>query len=190
MTLVEFYGHLAKLCGLALHLVGTLLQEWHGTPGMFPQGFLTRPRLGEEPLIKRFGQVFLYLRIHFWEVLGEVFERKALEPRFGSPKAAEADTAASKGLVLDADGFFFVHVGRNGVFIDHCTEEMGRVFLNLLDNAFAATRLRAATADSEYEPVVRVQTRPTNDGGAVIRVIDNCVQPFGVQPRGHASPLE
>ena len=53
-------------------------------------------------------------------------------------------------------------------------EELGRVFLNLLDNAFAATRLREANdTDDSYDAQVRVVTRRTEDGGAVVRVEDN-----------------
>ncbi|MEM1056987.1 MAG: ATP-binding protein [Bacteroidota bacterium] len=52
-------------------------------------------------------------------------------------------------------------------------EEMGRVFLNLLDNAFAATREHAVLADGEYQPLVRVATRALEGGGAEVRVEDN-----------------
>ncbi|MEM6328542.1 MAG: ATP-binding protein, partial [Bacteroidota bacterium] len=52
-------------------------------------------------------------------------------------------------------------------------EELGRVFLNLLDNAFAATREQAASAGDGYVPHVRVATRASEDGGAEVRVEDN-----------------
>jgi signal transduction histidine kinase len=50
--------------------------------------------------------------------------------------------------------------------------EMGRVFLNLLDNAFDAVRARAATAGPEYVPTVRVESR-REPGAVVIRIADN-----------------
>ncbi len=53
-------------------------------------------------------------------------------------------------------------------------EEMGRVFLNLLDNAFDAVRARAAAeAADSYVPVVHVSTRQRAGGGAEVRVRDN-----------------
>ena len=63
-------------------------------------------------------------------------------------------------------------------------EELGRVFLNLLDNAFAATRVRAGRegaapeasgggAGEAYAPRVRVATRALADGRAEVRVEDN-----------------
>ncbi len=55
-------------------------------------------------------------------------------------------------------------------------EEMGRVFLNLLDNAFAAVRLRGERerdAGRDFDPVVTVETRATDDGGVRVRIADN-----------------
>ena len=52
-------------------------------------------------------------------------------------------------------------------------EELGRVFLNILDNAFAATRERADASGPEYEARVSVSTRKTEGGGAEIRIQDN-----------------
>jgi signal transduction histidine kinase len=50
--------------------------------------------------------------------------------------------------------------------------EMGRAFLNLLDNAFDAVRARAAASGPTYRPTVRVETRIAPGGGAV-RIADN-----------------
>ena len=50
-------------------------------------------------------------------------------------------------------------------------EELGRVFLNLLDNAFDAVRSR--DAEPGYTPRVSVGTRRLDDGAAEVRVGDN-----------------
>ena len=52
-------------------------------------------------------------------------------------------------------------------------EEMGRVFLNLLDNALQATRTRAAGEGPGYQPVLRVESEPFGDQGARVRITDN-----------------
>jgi signal transduction histidine kinase len=52
-------------------------------------------------------------------------------------------------------------------------EELGRVFLNLLDNAFDAVRARATDGSEEYAPAVSVATRRRDDGGVEIRISDN-----------------
>ena len=50
--------------------------------------------------------------------------------------------------------------------------EMGRVFLNLLDNAFDAVRTCVATSGSAYRPTVRIETQ--RDGVVVVvRIADN-----------------
>ncbi|NNF59425.1 MAG: GHKL domain-containing protein [Rhodothermaceae bacterium] len=51
-------------------------------------------------------------------------------------------------------------------------EEIGRVFLNLLDNAFDAVRTRAEQDGATYAPKIRVVTRREPDGVA-IRIADN-----------------
>ncbi|MEM0962575.1 MAG: ATP-binding protein [Bacteroidota bacterium] len=51
-------------------------------------------------------------------------------------------------------------------------EEMGRVFLNLLDNALQALRQRA-DAEPGFTPVLRVTTRPWQDDGVSVSVQDN-----------------
>jgi len=56
---------------------------------------------------------------------------------------------------------------------DVVPEEMGRVFLNLLDNAFDAVRTRAASEGAGFAPVVSASTRRRNDGQFEIRVADN-----------------
>ena len=52
-------------------------------------------------------------------------------------------------------------------------EEMGRVFLNLLDNALQAMRARAADQGAAYQPVLRVISEPSGDHGARVRIADN-----------------
>jgi signal transduction histidine kinase len=53
-------------------------------------------------------------------------------------------------------------------------EELGRVFLNLLDNAFDAVRARAAD-ENGYAPRVSVSTRRRPDGRIEIQISDNGV---------------
>ena len=50
-------------------------------------------------------------------------------------------------------------------------EEMGRVFLNLLDNALQALRQKAGE-EPGFAPVLRVESRPWGKG-ARVRIIDN-----------------
>ncbi|MGB3543808.1 sensor histidine kinase [Rubrivirga sp.] len=52
-------------------------------------------------------------------------------------------------------------------------EEMGRVFLNLLDNALQAMRKRAETEGDDYEPVLSVTSRTWKGKGVRVTVRDN-----------------
>ncbi len=52
-------------------------------------------------------------------------------------------------------------------------EEMGRVFLNLLDNALQAMRARAASEEAGYQPVLRVTSEPFEGQGVRVRITDN-----------------
>ena len=52
-------------------------------------------------------------------------------------------------------------------------QDLGRVLINLLNNAFDAVLERKARLDGPYEPSVRVLTRGTPDGHVEIRVEDN-----------------
>ena len=52
-------------------------------------------------------------------------------------------------------------------------EEIGRVVLNLLDNAFAAVRARAEAAGPDYAPRVIVRTRRARGGGFDLTIDDN-----------------
>ena len=51
-------------------------------------------------------------------------------------------------------------------------EEMGRVFLNLLDNALQAMRKRAATAGDDYAPTLTVRSEAWGEG-ARVSITDN-----------------
>ena len=51
-------------------------------------------------------------------------------------------------------------------------QELGRVWINLLENAFGAVRERAASAPPAYRPAVRVSTRRRGDT-VEVRIIDN-----------------
>jgi signal transduction histidine kinase len=64
--------------------------------------------------------------------------------------------------------------------------EMGRVLLNLLDNAFYAVGEAAARRNGRYRPTVRVETRRTADA-AEIRVADNGP---GIAPAARARLFE
>jgi signal transduction histidine kinase len=62
--------------------------------------------------------------------------------------------------------------GKLGTEIEMVPQDIGRVLLNLLSNAFDAVRERAQSGDKTYSPRVTVSTRAI--GGAVeIRVGDN-----------------
>jgi signal transduction histidine kinase len=81
--------------------------------------------------------------------------------------------AEHTGFNVDIEKDFSDAVGE----VPMVPEEMGRVFLNLLDNALQALRARAAEgaeagADG-FEPRLTVATRPLPDGGAEVRVTDN-----------------
>ena len=52
-------------------------------------------------------------------------------------------------------------------------EEMGRVFLNLMDNALQAMRARAAAESEGYEPRLTVRSRPWRGAGVRVDVTDN-----------------
>jgi signal transduction histidine kinase len=53
-------------------------------------------------------------------------------------------------------------------------QDMGRVILNIINNAFYATQQRQKTAGSDYKPTVEVKTQ-ASDGHALISVTDNGV---------------
>ena len=55
--------------------------------------------------------------------------------------------------------------------IEMVPEEMGRVFLNLLDNALQAMRSRAG--EPGYEPVLRVRSKPWGEDGVRVEIADN-----------------
>ena len=57
--------------------------------------------------------------------------------------------------------------------VEMVPEEMGRVFLNLLDNALQALRQRAASAGDGYEPTLTVTSRPWGEGGVRVQIADN-----------------
>ena len=56
--------------------------------------------------------------------------------------------------------------------IEIVPQEIGRVLLNLLGNAFDAVHEQAQAVDSAYRPAVKVITQRV-DGGVEIRVCDN-----------------
>ncbi len=62
--------------------------------------------------------------------------------------------------------------GQNVGEVEIVPQEIGRVLINLLDNAFDAVRERAAEADEPYAPTVSISTRRM-DRHVEIRVADN-----------------
>jgi|GEM_PF-3133814 len=88
--------------------------------------------------------------------------------------------AAHSGFHVDLDKAFDPTLGE----IEMVPEEMGRVFINLLDNAFAAVRLRAAASEAGYAPRVSVATHATPGGGVRVTIADNGTgMPDAVQAR-------
>ncbi|HVV56360.1 MAG TPA: ATP-binding protein, partial [Mucilaginibacter sp.] len=51
-------------------------------------------------------------------------------------------------------------------------QDIGRVLLNLFNNAFYATQQKKKTAGDDYKPLIEVETA-SEDGQAIIRVKDN-----------------
>ena len=79
-------------------------------------------------------------------------------------------------------------------------EEIGRVFINLLDNAFDAVYQREQAAGADYEPLVRVTTERTpsgarivfsdNGGGIPADILEHVFEPFyTTKPAGHGTGL-
>jgi len=84
--------------------------------------------------------------------------------------------------------------------IEIVPQEIGRVFLNLLNNAFYAVSDRAKSESREYDPVVRVTserrngririTVSDNGGGVPTGMIDQIFQPFfTTKPTGEGTGL-
>ncbi|HEY4875775.1 MAG TPA: ATP-binding protein, partial [Puia sp.] len=79
-------------------------------------------------------------------------------------------------------------------------QDIGRVFLNLYNNAFYAVNEKMKTADENYQPSVSVQTKKINDkalltvmdngNGIPQKVIDKIFQPFfTTKPTGQGTGL-
>jgi two-component system, NtrC family, sensor kinase len=79
-------------------------------------------------------------------------------------------------------------------------QDLGRVILNLLNNAFYAVNEKKKTADESYQPIVSVQTRKLNDkievrvtdngNGIPQKVLDKIFQPFfTTKPTGQGTGL-
>jgi signal transduction histidine kinase len=79
-------------------------------------------------------------------------------------------------------------------------QDIGRVLLNLYNNAFYAVNEKMKTADENYQPVVSVQTKKINDkvvltvmdngNGIPQKVVDKIFQPFfTTKPTGQGTGL-
>jgi len=79
-------------------------------------------------------------------------------------------------------------------------QDIGRVLLNLYNNAFYATNEKKKTADENYKPLVSVQTKKINDkieirvkdngNGIPQKVVDKIFQPFfTTKPTGQGTGL-
>ncbi|MBS1576628.1 MAG: GHKL domain-containing protein, partial [Bacteroidetes bacterium] len=80
------------------------------------------------------------------------------------------------------------------------SQDMGRVILNLISNAFYAVNEKKKTADGNYQPTVSVQTKKANDkveitvtdngNGIPQNIIDKIFQPFfTTKPTGQGTGL-
>ncbi|MEM0961895.1 MAG: ATP-binding protein [Bacteroidota bacterium] len=77
--------------------------------------------------------------------------------------------AEHTGFHVEIDKRFDHEVGE----VAMVPEEMGRVFLNLLDNALQAVRMRAASESGDYAPRLTVSTRRLGADRVEVRVADN-----------------
>ena len=79
-------------------------------------------------------------------------------------------------------------------------EDIGRVLLNLFNNAFYATSAKQKTADENYKPTVSIQTKKINNKAEIIikdngngvsqNIIDKIFQPFfTTKPTGEGTGL-
>jgi signal transduction histidine kinase len=79
-------------------------------------------------------------------------------------------------------------------------QEIGRVLLNIINNAFYATNEKKKTADENYKPLVSIQTKKINDNveitvsdngnGIPQNIIDKIFQPFfTTKPTGQGTGL-
>jgi two-component system, NtrC family, sensor kinase len=79
-------------------------------------------------------------------------------------------------------------------------QDIGRVLLNLYNNAFYATNEKMKTADESYKPIVSIQTKKLNDkieikvadngNGIPQNIVDKIFQPFfTTKPTGQGTGL-
>ncbi len=84
--------------------------------------------------------------------------------------------------------------------IDIVPQDIGRVLLNLINNAFYATNEKKKVADENYKPLISVQTKKMNDkmeilvsdngNGIPQNIIDKIFQPFfTTKPTGEGTGL-
>ena len=84
--------------------------------------------------------------------------------------------------------------------IDIVAQDIGRVILNLINNAFYSVSEKKKTADDNYEPTVTISTKKLNEGveisvkdngiGVPQKVVDKIFQPFfTTKPTGEGTGL-
>jgi len=112
-------------------------------------------------------------------------------------RAKDPRDSANKSFNAEVKTDFDNSIGK----IDIVSGDIGRVILNLLNNAFYAVSAKAsATADSNYHPTVTVQTRKHNDkieirvgdngNGIPQKILDKIFQPFfTTKPTGQGTGL-
>ncbi len=104
--------------------------------------------------------------------------------------------AKAKNFNADIKTEFDDSIGK----INIVPQDIGRVLLNIINNAFYATNERKKTADENYKPFVSVQTKKINDkveikvvdngNGIPQNIIDKIFQPFfTTKPTGQGTGL-
>ena len=104
--------------------------------------------------------------------------------------------AKDKSFNADFQTDFDASIGK----IDIVPQDIGRVLLNLFNNAFYATNSKQKTVDENYKPLVLIQTKRINDkveirvsdngNGIPQTIIDKIFQPFfTTKPTGQGTGL-
>ena len=99
-------------------------------------------------------------------------ERRAVDLNALVAEYAAHAEHAHRARHPDTEAVLDVRLGDGVGRVELVPEEVGRVLVNLVDNALAAVRQRAGAEPGGYAPAVTVSTRRT-EGGVEVRVADN-----------------